>query len=255
MMMTMMAAQMRVAGGEPDPDAQSVLANLISWWDFEQASGFSFTDSHGSNHLTTQVGVGGISTDSGKVGRSTAFSGSTDFTYMDNSSSFAFGNESFTVFLWHYPVSGEPTTACIASKYFVTGDQRSYDLTRSSTGNFAVSLSSDGSSITMHQGPAKSPVDTAFNFLAFGYNAATDKGFLIVDGVRSEFTHAGGVYAASTAQFCIGARRSNVNTVAVVGFGRHDSSGVISTAITDAEYAVLYNAGAGLNYAGLVALT
>jgi hypothetical protein len=243
-----------VGGGGGNPDAQSILASLISWWDFEETSGGTWSDAHGANPLTSNS-VSAMTTASGKRGRSTECLSAGEWAENADTTKFAFGDESFTVFLWHYPVSSEPSYAYIAGKYYADSARRSYELSRqSSTGNFVVTLSVDGSATTIHQGPSKTATDTAFNLLAFGYNATTDMGFLIVDGARSEFAHAGGMFSASTARFCIGARRSSVGGTAASGLGRHDSAGVMSSAITDAEFAVLFNAGSGLNYSELAAL-
>ena len=250
-----MAAQMRVAGGGETP-AQAILNNLISWWDFEESSGTDIADAHGGFPLVSSADLSTMTSESGVVGRSTDCTANFRWLSRPDSSTFAFGDESFTVFLWHYPISTEPAVAGIAGKYATTGTERSYEVTRlASTNKFRVNLSNDGTAATSHDGPTKTPTDTAFNLIAFGYNATTNMGFLIVDGVRSEFAHAGGCFSGAASRFGIGGRVDNAGSPGALGRGRHDSAGVMAKAITDAEYAVLYNAGAGLNYAGLVALT
>lgn len=64
------------SGGSPaNPDAASIYANLVAWWDFEQNSiGTQFFDSFSTNHLSSRDGSGalatsGASTATGKVGR------------------------------------------------------------------------------------------------------------------------------------------------------------------------------------------
>jgi len=242
--------------------AESIRTSLLSWWDFsENGTGTAFADSHGSNHLTASAATSTLSTASGRAGRALEVNAVGEHAYLGDATKLAFANQSFTVFLWHYrnstqnPASGAGTI--LMSKYWTDGDQRSYELIVAGGepgDSYRFNLSSGGAlaSTTSIDGAAYIYSPLGWDFIAGGYDADRDMAFLIVNGARYEQSHAGGAFAASTAKLAFGSRKAGDNAVGATKYGRYDSAGAINKAITDAEYAVLYNGGAGLDYAGLL---
>lgn len=254
-----MAAQRRVGGG-PSP-AQSILTNLISWWDFEAKDGTDFPDAHGPAPLTaSNVAVG---TTTGKVGNAVSLSGSV-YISVDGAldDDLIFGDESFTLFFWHFRnTTNNPAAAAVAylaGRYRTTGDSRSYTcrVLGGTPDVYEFGVSPDGVSFVGVQDGEYIYDPLGWDFIACGYDKEAGNIFLSVNGGAKEVTaHTGGVYAGGTALFAIGASVNAAHSSAGIKNGLYDSAGVCGKALSEGEIVVLYNAGAGLDYAGLVALT
>lgn len=243
--------------------AQTILNNLISWWDFEQASGLSFTDSKGTNSLFPSFDASLMSTASGKVGRAMDISTTNEYAYAANSTTFNFGNQSFTHFFWHIRNNGDNpgagVTKWIAGKWYSASgaNQRAYAVSviGGTPDVYRALINSDGtgaSSVTV-DGPEY--LSTAgSDFVAYGYDSTADQLFLIVNGTKTTAAQTAGAFAGSTARFAFGSQVDSGLNATAAGLGGYDSAGVMNSAITPAQYNLLYNSGSGLNYAGLLAL-
>lgn len=245
------------------PTASQILASLVSWWDFEQSSGASFTDSHGSNHLVPSVDSSLMSTATGKVGRAMEVGTTTEYAYVPNPTPFSFGNQSFTYFFWHIRSNadnpGAGVTKWLGGRWYsVSGaNQRSYGITviGGTPDIYRALINSDGTSGTSVTVDGPEYLSSAgADFIATGYDAAADQLFLIVNGSKTTTAQTLGAFSGATARFAFAAQVSDAVAATAAGFGGYDSAGVMSSAITTEQYDLLYNSGTGLNYAGLQAL-
>lgn len=250
----------RSAGANfPVSIAQSIRNSLISWYDFEESTGTVANDQHGNNDLTYGVDAASMTTASGRAGRGVQSNANAEIVY-DNSAGryadFAFGDESFTLFTWHLRTTasnpGDSAVAALISRYD-TSANRSYELSvfGGSPDTIRFFISSDGGAANTVVGPEYNYSVLAWDLLACGYDAENDQAFLISEGVKYTAAHAGGAYAAGTARLAFGGRSSNT---AATKQASYDSAGVMHGAMTLDQYNLLYNGGAGLNYAGLLAI-
>lgn len=249
-----------VSGG--GTDAQLILASLVSWWDFSETTGTDIADEHGSSPLLAAVDISGITASPGKPGNFANTSSNTHTISVISSKldPLKVGDENFTVFLWHKrTTSNNPSagseSALLARNY--GADQYSYEInvTGGTPDVYQFNISADGTTFTAVSGPEYSYASSSFDFIAAGFDKDRGMAFIIVNGTRFEASHSGGAYAASTARLGVGKRVNSGGTTTRIKWGGYDSAGLARLAVTDDQYAVLYNAGAGLNYADLVALT
>lgn len=260
MMIPGIMAQRRVVAGGMS-DAQVIVANLISWWDFQAKVGNDFPDVHGASPLTvSNVAVG---TATGKVGNAMSLSGAV-YASVDSEldDALVFGDESFTLFFWHFrDTTNNPAAAAVAylaGRYRTTGGSRSYTcrVLGGTPDRYEFGVSPDGAGFVGVQDGEYIYDPLGWDFIACGYNKEAGNIFLSVNGgAKATTAHTGGVYAGGTALFAIGVSANAAGSTAGSKNGLYDSVGVCGKALTEAEIAVLYNTGAGLDYAALVALT
>lgn len=250
----------RFSGATFTPNtAQTILSNLISWYDLEESTGTVAVDQHGNNDLTYTVDAASMTAAAGRVGRGMQSNTNSEIVY-DNSpsrySDFAFGNESFTWFTWHLrTTASNPAASAVAAliSRYDTAANRSYELAvfGGSPDSLRFFISSDGGAATAVVGPEYSYTVLGWDLIACGYDAAAGEAFLISGGVKYTAAHAGGAFAASTARFSLGGR---TNSATATKQASYDSAGVMRGVMTMEQYNLLYNNGAGLNYAQLQGL-
>lgn len=238
------------AVAKPANPASEILTALLSWWDFEEADGATtYVDARGYFNLpafsspTTQA--------SGKVGRSLEYAARARLDSTTDAR-FRYGDESFTLFCWYQRETAESAGTLFGRENPSANYSYAIQVTAAGLAQFVISPSGSTTGLTtVSSAPAD---DVAWHFVAAGYDAERDVAFIILDGARVESPHTGGAYAGVIARFGINARYSSGSTSSNVCETRVDSAGVMGAAISDAQYATLYNAGAGLNYASLLAL-
>lgn len=254
------AGQMRAAGGLTP--AQSILNSLISWWDFEvEIADYRFADLVGISPMQRNSVYGTYLTASGKVGNSLDLSGSMYVSVRAiDSAPLTFDDQSFSLVLWHYRNStnnpAEGSVAYLAGRYRTTGNARSYTcrvLGGASEDNYQFGVSADGVGFVGVLGGVYS-YTAGWDFIVCGYDKEAGHIFISTNGGPKVTTpHTGGVYSGGDAQFAIGTSLSVGASTAGFKNGRYDSVAVVGKALTDAEIAVLWNGGAGLNHPELVA--
>lgn len=255
------------AGGgvSPGAAAQSLLDHLISWWDFEQTTGTTFTDAHGTSPLTiAEVAITAMTSASGKLGRCLDLTGGSGYAYAAGAANDAFKfttGQSFTLFLWVNAEAVDPGAGVnyhLMGRNFITSNQSYFlAITGSSTDSYVLYKSADGASGSGVTGVVFTP-SAGWKLVAAGINAATNNAFIIINGVRTESALGSSALYNATSRFSLGREIGSGGTPSG-SYPYHapvkmDLAGVMNTAITDDEYAVLYNAGGGRTYADVVAL-
>ncbi len=245
-----------------DSPAKSILNSLISWWDFTETTGSVFYDSHGISPLNISGGTAATLGGTGKNGRGFHIPTAGGFAYASGNANDPFkiqNGQSFTLFAWiniavdasygqHMHLMGRADIPDQQS-YFLAlygGDTDSLALYTSATGATGIS-----------QVAQLNPAGSGWQLVAAGINAETGKTFLIKNGVRTEETFAGPLYGGATSLFSIGRAVSSAGTQSpgypFPAYGTFDGAGMLNKAITDEEYAVLYNSGNGITYSNLQA--
>lgn len=241
--------------------AQSILNSLLNWWDFEVDSGSVFASAIGAaglDHSSSSIGVA-----TGKVGNAMNNPGSF-YVSVDNANMapYQLGANSFTLFLWHRRDSAnnpsEGAVAYLMGRWRTTGNARCYTcrvIGGATTDSYQFGVSTNGIDFNGVLGPVYESGVADWDFLVCGYDKDAASIFISVNGgTKTEAAHSGAIYTGGTARLALGASVNADASAAGYARGLYDSAGICTKALTDAEIAVLYNSGAGLNYAQLQAL-
>jgi hypothetical protein len=249
--------------------ASSILSNLVAYWEFEQNDATTtFLDSHSNNHLSvmtagTPNSTSSVTTTTGaKVGRAFNHNGNTDRTaYIPRSNTrLDIANRDLTFGGWMQANTTSGSARWVMGRTGSSGSQYVMTLTiDSTTDRLDLIATTDGSTITRLTS-AILPA-TGLHFVAATLDRINNVLRLRVTGaggtcnVTTPFT--GALYtAANTANFCIGDGLSGDSTFFSGNRepvnGLFDQCFFVNKALTDAEYAYLYNTGSGRSYASIV---
>ncbi len=220
--------------------AQVSTTSLVSVWELDEASG-NAVDAFGSNTLTENNTVPATT---GKINGARDFNGSNDFFDITDNASLSTGDIDFSITAW-VKIDSTGSAQFIVSKYNVTGSQREYTLSYSTTANaFMFTVSATGSSTTSSAAWGSTPTTGVWYFIACGHSAAANEVWLSVDGgTPVTAAHSTGVLDGTSA-FCLGQRPSADlfnGTLDQVTFWKRDIR-------SDSTIPQLYNSGNGLAY-------
>jgi hypothetical protein len=116
-----MSAEIRDIIGSPAVEADSLLTDLIAWWDMEEAAGSSRVDSHGANDLAENGGP--IATATGKRGLGVDLErGSSQFLSIADNASLSTGDIDFAFAAW---IKLETVPSAAGGVYTVASKQES----------------------------------------------------------------------------------------------------------------------------------
>lgn len=255
----------------PNPGAgattgAAVLADLVAWWDFEQnGSGTSFLDSHGGNPLTlSDSTTSGRSTASGRKGRASNWPNAphSSSAYVPRANTSMDANGPFTLGAWIYfnEMPADDLTRFLLGRLGGVGAQQICYAVQLRTQasqqqfNFLVRNSSDTALISAPHTTGLPLAAGQWYFVVMGVAPGVFRRY--VNGVKEEGAYTDGVQSGGNSNFSIGnGRRADTtdwDNSRTVGM-RVDSVFYMNRGITDAEVALLYNGGAGMSYADLLA--
>mgnify|MGYP003777653157 CR=1 FL=1 len=231
----------RLGGGSGGSGGTTLKTGLVSWWDFEDGGGTTWVDSHGSNDFTASVSE---TSAAGKVGNAVAKVNTSYLTKAANSS-LKFLTGDFTLAMW---IKTAVADVGGLNRWAITSGGRSYlILIEGGVAKFGVST--DGDNVAAIATTGTSLNDDAWH-LFVGWRSTTDgKVYIQVDnGTPASATFSG----ASTlfdcvADFFLGGLGASIYTGAAV----FDSCAMWSRELDSTERGLLWNSGAGRNYASL----
>lgn len=218
----------------------SLLTSLISAWKLDEASG-NAADSHGSNTLTDNGGVG---SGTGKIGtaRDLERSSTQYFSRADNAS-LSTGDIDFTFAMWVNIESTPPSTYNLINKEADFNQEYVIDYTSGSKFRFFINGAAGGLIIA-----STSTYSTStWHFVVAWHDAgANTLNIQVNDGAVDSVGTGGAVPLNGTAEFRMGAS-------AFPGFpgyfdGLIDGANFWKRVLTSAERATIYNNGNGLAY-------
>jgi hypothetical protein len=116
-----MSAEIKDIVGNPAVAADSLLTDLVAWWDMEEEAGVSRVDAHGANDLAENGGP--IATATGKRGLGVDLErGSSQFLSIADNAAMSTGDIDFTFAVW---IKLETVPSAAGGVYTVAGKQES----------------------------------------------------------------------------------------------------------------------------------
>ena len=259
--MGMVAAAMRSGGSLRD--------SLVEWWDFEDNSAATvFTgqkNSHPLNLINAQT-TATQSNASGRRGRASNWSNanSNDAGQVPRAvTAFDFGDQSFTFGMWvnFNQMPSDDLGRFLMGRYGDFTTSANYGLfigTLAGAQRFQLIVrnSAAASSITVQHATAMPLTTGAWHLVIGAHDHVNDELVFYVDNVKMTQSWSQGINSGGTGNFSVGNGRKGDNTyldtTRTVGH-KADSVFVMNRLITDGEVNYLWNAGAGKNYADLIA--
>lgn len=249
----------------------SLRDSLVEWWDFENNSAdtafLGSKNSYPLNLLNSQT-TATQSTASGRKGRAAdwpAAAGNDAGQVSRSNTAFDFGDQGFAVGLWVYfnEMPSDDLGRRIVGRYGDdSGANANYALSlRAFPGAQQFQLSvrnaaNTGWSAALSHTTGQPLVTGTWYFVVFAHDPTGDQLSLYVNGVKQTLAWSQGVYSGGTANFSLHSMRYNdisyYSTARTVGM-RTDCLFAMNRLITDDEVNYLYAAGAGKNYADLIA--
>jgi len=232
-------------------EADSLLLDLVSWWDFEEDGDFTVTrtDSHGSNDLDTNSNVADV--DSGLIGDAigpTVAGGYLSRTDA-NLSGLDFTTGDFTLACWYRSTATNNNTG-LMSRYDTSGNNRIYSLlVEAGQPTFALSTGGTAGTTTI-LALGSAPAADTWHFCVAWRDTAADLMYLQVDNgtpVSASFNGANSLHTG-TCDFHV----LVLNTSLYGNSLNIDSAAAWARKLTADERTNLYNAGAGLSYSDLL---
>jgi len=226
----------------------SLLTDLISAWELNEASGNAL-DSHGSNTLTETSGTIGASSGPGGSGGSRDFElGDTEYFTVASNSSLQMGDIDFTIECW---ASFESLSAanqdCLGKAgqttlEYVVGYGNSANRLRFFVLDFATGTVA--TTVTANNFGAPS-TGTWYQIVCQHDAAANQISIRVNDGTPNTASHSSGVYSGSNA-LLLGAR--GTTTPSIHFDGLLSKVRIWKRLLTSGEITSLYNSGNGLDY-------
>lgn len=224
----------------------SLLDNLISFWELEEASG-TRNDAHGTNHLTDNNTVTQVT---GKVGSCAHFDvASSEYLSHSSNSSLQMGDIAFTICAWVKLDSNQ--TGQIVAKDSDAANSRDYTIqTIDEGGSSKVRwYITGGAGPSFVDGTTLLSTNTWYFLVAWHDPIADTVTLQINNGTPDIATTAGIAPDVSSTEFRIGARV--YATVEGYFNGLIDQVGIWKRLLTSDERSQLYNSGNGLSYTAM----
>jgi hypothetical protein len=261
--------------GQAFPEATTLRAALVSFWEFEDNNaGSTFTDSHGANHLTLREGSGSFSTTTGSTGGGGTVVNRAFGPTIDNWTSYIprsntaldLPNSDWTVFVWSIGVRAQSDAAAMIFARMGSGGGGSAHVaniqSRATDGLFVGTLF-DNASASVQPVSSIAASSTHWSALALTLDRTNNNVILRVwqngssDKDTSSFPNPQ-YTAASNANFCFddwlyGDSTYQASALRHINSGKFDQACFVAKAITDNEFTYLVNSGAGKSYAQLLA--
>jgi hypothetical protein len=218
-----------------------LLTGLVSWWDFEESSG-NRADAQGSNTLTPSIAM---SSAAGKVGNC-ATPATGNLLTKASPSGVDFTSGDFTIAGW---INTSASNCGLISRWATGSNARIWTtLLEAGVAKFAVST--DGATVSAIVTVGSGLNNSAWH-LVLGWRDATGGNIYVqVDNgtpAAVAFSGASTLYSAAVTMAAMALDGAGVYS----GGGSVDSSGCWSRMLTSTERGLLWNSGAGLNYAAL----
>jgi len=213
---------------------------LISCYEFDETSGTTATDAHGSNDGTV---TGATINQTGKIDKAYSFDGNDKVTF----GTFNAGTSAMSAFCW---VKTSLTSAqMIFTKYDYGSGDRSWNMNMTAAGKLQVYISDNGTAAKKIYYTDDSINDNDWHLVGFTFDSGTLK--LWIDGVDAAVTKTTDDAATSIHQSSkmVGVGFQINNGSYVVSYqGLIDQPGLWSKALSTNEISALYNSGNGKAY-------
>ena len=236
---------------EGSPIHDSLLDDLISWWDFEEDGDFTVTrtDSHGPNDFDNNSNITDV--DSGLIGDAVGPTvsggylsrGDADLVGLD------FTTGDFTLACWYRSTATNNNTG-LMSRYDTGGNNRIYSLlVEAGQPTFALSTGGTGGTTTI-LALGSAPAAHTWHLCVAWRDTAADLMYLQVDNgtpVSTAFDGSNSLHTGSCDFHML------VLNLALYGNSLNiDSAAAWARKLTTDERTHLYNSGAGLQYSDLI---
>jgi Concanavalin A-like lectin/glucanases superfamily len=229
---------------------QLLTANLISYWELEEASG-TRNDSHSTNHLTDNNTVTQVT---GKVGNAAQFTApNTEYLSIVDNASLSTEDIDFTIAAWVF-LDSIADNRGIAGKIGPSGTAEWYLQYKTSPTNrfeFYVYTSDAGSSNFIQANTLGAVSTGQWYFIIAWHDTAVDKIFISVNNGAADENPRTITISDTASDFAIGIQQFTGGPYAPF-YGRIDQVGFWKRILTASERTSLYNGGNGLSYAALV---
>lgn len=229
-----------------------LLANLVSFWELEEASG-SRADAHGSNNLADNNTV---TQAVGKVGNAAQFTAANlEHLSIADNASLSMGDIDFTIAAWVY--LDTKNNFGLVSKWLTSGNQRGYLLLYSVSdggvaNRFGLLVSANGATPTarVNANNFGEPSTGAWCFVVAWHDATTNTiNIQVNNGTVDSTAHTTGVFD-NTASFSLGGILTTYEFN-----GRLDQVMVAKEVYSATVRTWLYNSGNGRSYAEVATYT
>lgn len=244
-----------------------LIEDLVAWWDFEEnTSGTQFLDARGSHHLNI-INSGtsaGRSVSGGRKGRASSWpdAAHSDGAQIPRSDTAFDANGNFTLGAWFYfnEMPSDDLTRFLIGRLGGTGaSQICYAIQLRTAASqqqisFIVRNAADNANFAASQSIGGPLQINTWYFAVLSMDTGVMNRY--VNTTKQDTSYTDGVQSGGNSNFSVAQGRrddttdwDNSRTVSM----RVDSAFYMNRAITDAEVALLYNGGAGMSYADLLA--
>lgn len=240
-------------GGEPEPEINGLLNNLVAYWGLDEAGGANNAlDKHGNSLTLTQSSSPGSDTGLVYAG-ARSFDGSADYFSRTSETLLQIGDNDCTIVAWVYLTSLAANRTFVSKRVANYEFELKYDLTPDRF-RFGVSNNGGTGASNLHVANADvlgTPSIDTWYMLAAQHDADNNLVSISVNvgGVTSA-AHTGGIIAGTNA---LNVGRSGTGAEYVIG--QMQSVAIWKSAagagglLTAEQLTALYNGGAGLAYA------
>lgn len=230
-----------VSGSGNVVTGSTLLTGLLAWYSMGEASGNAL-DSHTGGYTLTQSGTVGSTT--GKVGNARSFNGSASNHLSSSNSVFQF-SATFYGALWVRITGSTGNNQNVLGRWLFNTNNRSYQLTFTTSNTIVWVLSSNGTSSTAAS-TSLTVSETAF--IEFYYDSVAGQIGIAKNGAAFTTTaFAGGLFVGS-ANFYVGRYQDSTSNSPLNGW--LDELALWNRILTTDERTELYNSGAGRGYPG-----
>lgn len=220
---------------------------LVSWWEFDEASGTRVDSHSGGNDLTDNNTV---TQAVGKVGNAAQFtSANSESLSRATNSSLQTGGQDFSLAGWFY-MDTTVDSATVVSKGGAFAN-REYQIKDVFSGAHRLQFTcwnSGGTQFNLVATTGTSLSTGSFFFFAVTFNNTTKEMTISVNNSAQDTTTLTGSIPSSTGDFTVGTHENSGGTF---WNGRVDQLGFWKKVLTTTEIAQLYNSGNGLSYASM----
>lgn len=206
----------------------------VAVWELDESSG-TLVDATGNGYGMTTYNTPTYSA-AGKVGTALSFAAASS-EYADVAHNAAFNSSAYSVFAWIKKASNPTEEYVLAHDGTATNQGWAF-------GMYQNKIMLLHQNVALVQGTS-TVTDTNWHHIGYSYSGGTVKFYL--DGAVDRTTTAS-AFNAATATITIGCDKSTSGNPKAFFDGTLDQVGYVGGVLTDADYTLLYNGGAGLAY-------